>query len=403
MKQEVEMGFYQTQSCVSRPVRAASPVRKKTADTPVFRNNQLENRLIGAETLSTLPSSVPRVKLEFAYDYMSRRVSKKVYKYESEIWNLQSEMRFAYDGWNLIREITTTPIPPYSVTNSYVWGLDLSGSLQGAGGIGGLLAARLGTNNVCYTYDANGNVAELLQSTAYGPQSILAHYEYSPFGETIVATGAMAKENKFRFSTKYTDDETGLVYYGYRYYSPSLGRWLSRDPIDAIMLNLYGFVDNNVMNYVDTDGRSKSGGGGNGGGGNGGGTTNVPLWWAHGNAAPNSIMCIGGGVGICVRGATDAIDEKCILPCVKHHEACHARQAAPYSPCVGKSDGGQVGINPDYPNARHIFACFEVECHQAHVACLQEMYKIPECKCAVIPEMNRVMQNLRAYISECGR
>jgi len=34
-----------------------------------------------------------------------------------------------------------------------------------------------------------------------------------------------------RFSTKYTDDETGLVYYGYRYYSPELGRWINRDPL----------------------------------------------------------------------------------------------------------------------------------------------------------------------------
>jgi RHS repeat-associated protein len=40
----------------------------------------------------------------------------------------------------------------------------------------------------------------------------------------------MAKLNPFRFSTKYDDDETDLLYYGYRYYNPSTGRWLSRDP-----------------------------------------------------------------------------------------------------------------------------------------------------------------------------
>jgi RHS repeat-associated protein len=42
----------------------------------------------------------------------------------------------------------------------------------------------------------------------------------------------MAKLNPFGFSTKYTDNETDLLYYGYRYYSPALGRWLSRDPIE---------------------------------------------------------------------------------------------------------------------------------------------------------------------------
>ena len=52
-----------------------------------------------------------------------------------------------------------------------------------------------------------------------------------PFGEVIRATGSMARANPFRFSTKYQDDESDLVYYGYRYYGASAGRWLSRDPI----------------------------------------------------------------------------------------------------------------------------------------------------------------------------
>jgi len=52
-----------------------------------------------------------------------------------------------------------------------------------------------------------------------------------PFGEVIRGTGPMAKANPFRFSTKYQDDETDLLYYGYRYYSASIGRWTGRDPI----------------------------------------------------------------------------------------------------------------------------------------------------------------------------
>jgi RHS repeat-associated protein len=56
-------------------------------------------------------------------------------------------------------------------------------------------------------------------------------HEYGPFGEVIRATGPMAKANPFRFSTKYQDDETDLLYYGYRYYNASTGRWLSRDPV----------------------------------------------------------------------------------------------------------------------------------------------------------------------------
>ena len=83
-------------------------------------------------------------------------------------------------------------------------------------------------------------------------QDSFKRHEYGPFGELIRATGPMAKVNPFRFSTKYQDDETGLVYYGYRYYDPSTGRWLSRDPLEEIGgLNLYGFVQNNPQKYVD--------------------------------------------------------------------------------------------------------------------------------------------------------
>jgi RHS repeat-associated protein len=64
-----------------------------------------------------------------------------------------------------------------------------------------------------------------------GNGALRARYEYGPFGETIRATGALAKKNPFRFSTKYTDNETGLLYYGYRYYDPVTGRWPNRDPI----------------------------------------------------------------------------------------------------------------------------------------------------------------------------
>jgi RHS repeat-associated protein len=56
----------------------------------------------------------------------------------------------------------------------------------------------------------------------------------------------------YRFSTKYTDGETGLVYYGYRYYAPEMGRWLSRDPIaETGGVNLYGFVRNDAVNQWD--------------------------------------------------------------------------------------------------------------------------------------------------------
>ncbi|MDD4406059.1 MAG: RHS repeat-associated core domain-containing protein, partial [Parabacteroides sp.] len=70
--------------------------------------------------------------------------------------------------------------------------------------------------------------------------------------EVFCSVGDMAKVNPFQFSTKYTDSETDLVYYGYRYYSPALGRWMSRDPIEEKGgLNLYGFYNNDPINKSD--------------------------------------------------------------------------------------------------------------------------------------------------------
>ncbi|HVZ60959.1 MAG TPA: RHS repeat-associated core domain-containing protein, partial [Terriglobales bacterium] len=79
-----------------------------------------------------------------------------------------------------------------------------------------------------------------------------ATYEYGAFGETLIADGPAAAANPFRFSTKFTDDETGLLYYGLRYYSPGVGRWLSRDPIEERGgANLYAAMRNDAVSHRD--------------------------------------------------------------------------------------------------------------------------------------------------------
>lgn len=74
----------------------------------------------------------------------------------------------------------------------------------------------------------------------------------SPFGEVVAQSGSMAAINPFKFSTKYQDDESGLLYYGYRYYDPVTGRWPSRDPIgEDGGENLYNYTINNPINQID--------------------------------------------------------------------------------------------------------------------------------------------------------
>jgi len=129
--------------------------------------------------------------------------------------------------------------------------LDLVGSLSQSGGIGALLALHDTGTNEAYLpgYDGNGNVAVMID-VATG--ALKATYEYSPFGQFLRKEGAYAEANPVRFSTKFTDEETGLVYYGRRYYDPKDGRFVGRDPIEEQGgLNLYAFVANGTVNRWD--------------------------------------------------------------------------------------------------------------------------------------------------------
>ena len=203
-----------------------------------------ENRLILVEPIVATEGSN---RVEFTYDYLGRRVKKSVWMYALGSWTEASVTAFVYDGWNLVEEISSD-----SVSRVYTWGLDLSGSLQGAGGVGGLLAQTrtesTETQTYYYTYDFNGNVSELLDASGV----IAAHYEYGAFGELLRKSGDIADANTFRFGTKYTDTETGLLYYGYRYYDPVKGRWVNRDPLqEEGGVNLYGFIRNDGVNRND--------------------------------------------------------------------------------------------------------------------------------------------------------
>jgi RHS repeat-associated protein len=172
-----------------------------------------------------------------AYDHLSRRVLK---------YTPTATYTCIYDGWNLVQE--TIQNQQSATTNHYVWGKDLSGTLQGAGGVGGLLAVSLNGTWYFPFYDNNGNI------TAYADETgtIVAEYTYDAFGRTIEATGLLADAFRHRFSTKYYDAETGFYYYGYRFYAPELMRWLSRDPIgENGGCNIYAFVDNNSFSFVD--------------------------------------------------------------------------------------------------------------------------------------------------------
>ncbi len=223
-----------------------------------------ENRLIGVEPTAADPGDLTAddKKLVFKYDYMGRRVEKRVIPWNPNLgtegdWdvdNPDSVRRYVYHNWLPLLELEVenagTPSETMTILRKYTWGIDLSQTLDGAGGIGGLLATydTQGTPETAddrgylYLYDANGNVGQVLYAS---DGSIEVKYEYDVFGNRINLPDPSEYDQPFRFSTKYWDDETGLGYWGYRYYGPRLGRWLSRDPImESGGANLYGYVQN---------------------------------------------------------------------------------------------------------------------------------------------------------------
>ncbi len=205
-----------------------------------------ENRLNRIESVSSAPSA-DKKRIDFIYDGQSRRVSKKSYTWNGSAWVFQDSRRFLYDQFNLLAEVNDAG----TVINSYAWGTDLSGSMYGAGGVGGLLINGASTASATSypSYDANGNILAYVSNTG----AITAQFEYGPFGEVLRATGY--PPSAFGFSTKYRDSETGLNYYGYRYYSANLGRWLGRDPIGELGgLNLNSLSSNDLINQYDAYG-----------------------------------------------------------------------------------------------------------------------------------------------------
>jgi RHS repeat-associated protein len=215
-----------------------------------------ENRLIGVTAIGTAPAGAKK-KLVFDYDYLGRRIQKRLYAWNQVAGSYAEEpsatLKFVYDDWNVLSEIDSLNTP----VRHYLWGIDLSGTLNGAGGIGGLVneVSVLSGGNWLPTYDGNGNVISLVNAADL---AVVATYEYGPFGEVLHSTGAPAAENPFQFSTKHLDFDLGATNFGYRFYDAHNGRWLSRDPLAEVQgPNLYSFVGNNAINNVDPDGRLK--------------------------------------------------------------------------------------------------------------------------------------------------
>ena len=208
-----------------------------TADGRYAYTFDAENRL---RSVCPLLPEDGALAVENQYDHRHHRVIKMIKRFDGQKWSGVDVYWFDWKGNNTVRA-KVVDSSGRSQVEDYVWGMDMSGSEQGAGGVGGLLSVKI--NDVPYYpyYDNNGNIFGYI-AWAGGAK---ARYDYDPYGKAIVRTGDKADLFAFGFSTKYLDRETGMLAYQRRFYCPDSGRWLARDPIEeAGCANLYAWCGN---------------------------------------------------------------------------------------------------------------------------------------------------------------
>jgi RHS repeat-associated protein len=197
-----------------------------------------------AENQLTNVSVVGQWQVSFVYDGLNRRRITQEFTWQSGGWLKTNEIHYLCDGPLVIQERDTNNNPQVTYTR----GLDLSLTLQGAGGIGGLLGRTDSNGSTFYHADGNGNITALLD----GYQNIVARYRYDAFGKLLGEWGTNADLNHYRFSSMEFFSNPGISGYPRRFYEPNFQRWLNRDPIgETGGINLYGSVGNNPVNFVD--------------------------------------------------------------------------------------------------------------------------------------------------------
>ena len=161
----------------------------------------------------------------FLYDSQGRRVEKKV----TVAGATTAHHRYIYRGYLQIAALDLT-----RSSHPALWFVTWDPSQPLATRP---LAIQKDGNWFTYGYDLTKNICEVFGPAGY----IRTTYSYAPFGSVTASDNSVVQP--FQWSSEHYDSELDLVYYNFRHYSPDLGRFLSRDPIEEQGgLNLYAFV-----------------------------------------------------------------------------------------------------------------------------------------------------------------
>lgn len=182
-------------------------------------------RLVQVEQFPSPTSASPATVLAYAYGPLGRR------------WERGSDgatRRYVYDGFDQIGELDGSSSVPGTI---FTYGPGIDNPLGATGDI-----------DAFYYRNHQGSIMALADSVG----AILTEYDYTPFG---ISSASNATANRFRYTAREFETQE-LNYHRARYYDPTVGRWLSPDPIgfSGGDTNLYAYVGNDPVNFVDPSG-----------------------------------------------------------------------------------------------------------------------------------------------------
>lgn len=175
-------------------------------------------------------------KVCYEYDPMDRRICKSRHQLTNDgSWSQVDKIHFLYQGQNEIGAVDA---------DGKIIELRVLGIGKGAE-IGAAVAIEIGSKFYVPIHDQAGSVACLLDGAT---GDLVESYRYTAYGKEEFEDAL----TPWRFASKRTDDETGLVYFGKRYYNPETGRWITPDPLGREGgPNLYTYLLNNPLNGCD--------------------------------------------------------------------------------------------------------------------------------------------------------
>jgi RHS repeat-associated protein len=215
------------------------------------RCGRLERKITGSRLVEYAYDAMDRLisltegkrQTRYCYDADHRRLSKTQGIYEDGLWVEQGTVRYLYQGRNEIGICDAQG----KFTELRVLGFG-----KGAE-IGAAVAIECGGKIFAPVHDHNGSVVSLIDALTGCTEEA---YKYTAFGEEeIFDSSGQPKEdsvNPWRYASKRVDEESGLVFFGRRYYDPEIGRWTTPDPIGFEGgANVYAYVFNSPLSYFD--------------------------------------------------------------------------------------------------------------------------------------------------------